>query len=161
MRGLNYHVCIRHLRVDETLAGNTNRALNENEYKNYLSNPSEDILLNQTTEFYKGASIAIDSVKSFGLLLSTELLKVKAENIQTVKEAESIAKRFTDYDAVIAPNYDSAFKTIASNTNVSDTPLILGTDNRNAVRHENVYVAYPSLESQKLKMLQFINSILP
>lgn len=131
---------------------------NENEYKNYLSNPSEDILLNQTTEFYKGASIAIDSVKSFGLLLSTELLKVKAENIQTVKEAESIAKRFTDYDAVIAPNYDSAFKTIASNTNVSDTPLILGTDNRNAVRHENVYVAYPSLESQKLKMLQFINS---
>ena len=133
----------------------------EAEYKNLESNGedfknvSDDFKRNHL-EFYKGATIAIDSIRKMNLNLDVNVVEAQSAN-QTSKTKSFIQDHpLKDYDAIILPFYNSVEDEIGTFTADLKTPVITATTTDKKINSNNLYRALPSINQQKLKVLNYM-----
>lgn len=109
-------------------------------------------------EFYRGASIAIDSIKKLGLKLDVSIVEAKngIQNLDLKTLTET--KNISSFDAVILPYYDTIDKSIAAEISVNNIPVISGSHKVNQYPSNNLYSALPSTNQQRKKILDYITS---
>ncbi|WP_299390542.1 LysM peptidoglycan-binding domain-containing protein [uncultured Gelidibacter sp.] len=109
-------------------------------------------------EFYQGASIAIDSLKKLNLQLNVDIIETL--NGQRNSKVLEVAKEkdITKYDAIVLPFYDNIEEDIAAFTAESKTPVITASTIARQSNTNNLYSALPSINQQRLKVLNYMKS---
>ena len=116
---------------------------------------SNDIALaekysNEHLEFYEGATIAMDSIKSLGLNFDVAIIESGNRNTINID-------RESDRNAVLVPYLKgSEYPEIKSKKPVS---IISVSSNFPPDENHTVYEAMPSINKQKLKILNYINGL--
>ncbi|TDU39757.1 LysM domain-containing protein [Gelidibacter sediminis] len=133
----------------------------QTEFQNYAVNGynfdivSEDFK-KRHLEFYKGATIAIDSLRALKLRLNVEIVETltnqRNSKIMDLAEAHNINK----YDAIVVPFYDSVEEDIADYTVERNIPVITASTIAHQSNTNNLYSALPSINQQRLKVLNYI-----
>lgn len=107
-------------------------------------------------EFYKGATIAIDSIRKMYLSLDVDILEapssLRASKITPLLEAGHV----TDYDAIILPFYGAVEDDVAAFTADQNIPVISASTLPTQGTTSNLYNAVPSAEHQRKKVLDYM-----
>jgi len=121
-----------------------------------FSNSKKADFTNKVTDFYFGALLALDSLKSKGLNVNLKVLdtKNKAEVVQRIKNQVN----FSNYDAVIGPLVYKRFKEFAGDFPIDSIPLVSPTSKKNhaLIFKSNIVQNTPKKEDIENKMLQYI-----
>ncbi|MGV8814010.1 MAG: LysM peptidoglycan-binding domain-containing protein [Gelidibacter sp.] len=133
----------------------------EADYQNYaridanFKNLSDDFKRSHL-EFYKGANIAIDSIRKMNL--NVDVTIVEAQSVNQTSKTMSLMQdhNIKDYDAIILPFYKSIEEEIAAFTADNNTPVITTTTIDNKKNTNNLYSALPSINQQRLKVLNYM-----
>lgn len=130
-----------------------NLATTEDNFKN-VSDDFKRIHL----EFYKGAHIAIDSIRKMQLNLNVDVVEAQSAN-QTSKTKSLIQENvIKKYDAIILPFYNTLEEDVAAVTADSKTPVITASTTAYQNNTNNLYSALPSINQQRLKVLNYMMS---
>lgn len=135
----------------------------EADYQNYAVNEDNfqnvsDEFKRSHLEFYKGANIAIDSIRKMNLKLDVDVIEAQSAN-QTAKIKATIQESdVNNYDAVILPFYRTNEEVIAEFTADSNVPVITASAIVNRNNANNLYSAVPSINQQRLKVLNYMKS---
>ncbi|MBO3098939.1 muramidase family protein [Gelidibacter pelagius] len=107
-------------------------------------------------EFYKGANIAIDSIRKMYLSLNVDVIEaqssIRSSKIKPLLEEHKI----NDYDAIILPFYDTVEEEVAAFTADNKIPVITASTMTFQNTTDNLYSAVPSANLQRKKMLDYI-----
>ena len=135
----------------------------ETDYQNYAKNNdnfktiSDDFKRNHL-EFYKGAHIAIDSIKKMNLNVEVDIIEALSTN-QTAKIKSLIQENtIKNYDAIILPFYKTVEEEIATFTADRNIPVITASPIAYKNNTDNLYSALPSVNEQRLKVLDHMTS---
>ncbi|MGC1630665.1 MAG: hypothetical protein WA749_00995, partial [Gelidibacter sp.] len=109
-------------------------------------------------DFYKGATMAIDSIRKMNLNLDVKIVEAQSVNQTSKTKALIQDHNIKDYDAIILPFYDSIEEEIAAFTADNNTPVITATAVDNKKNTNNLYSALPSINQQRLKVLNYMKS---
>ncbi|MCK0114676.1 LysM peptidoglycan-binding domain-containing protein [Gelidibacter sp. F63206] len=135
----------------------------QTEYQNYEANSSNfsdisDDFKRVNLEFYKGANIAIDSIKKMYLSLDVDVIElqstVRSSKILPLLEKSGV----NDYDAIILPYYDNVEEEIAAFTADNNIPVITASTMDFQSGNDNLFSAVPSINLQRQKVLDYIMS---
>lgn len=109
-------------------------------------------------EFYRGASIAIDSIRKLKLNVEVDILVAK-NNIEK-SEIKTLAKlhQISTYDGVIMPYYDGIDEELAALIAGDNIPVVTASHIANQNPSNNLYSALPSANLQRQKILDYIAS---
>ncbi len=109
-------------------------------------------------EFYRGANLAIDSIKKLKLNIEVDILEAK--NKIKKPEIESLAKlqQISTYDAVILPYYDAVDEELAALIEPDNIPVITASLLANQNPSSNLYSALPAANLQRKKILDYLRS---
>lgn len=109
-------------------------------------------------EFYRGASIAIDSLKKLGLKLDVEILRIPntTENIKITDFAKTDA--LNAYDAVIASFYKNIDAEATAFISTDAKPIVTVAHLNDQKYFKNLYSALPPLDFQRKKTLDYVLS---
>jgi len=116
-----------------------------------------DRLLNITTDFYLGALLAVDSLKSQGLSINMKVYDT--ENSESVSKKISSRLQFDDIDAVIGPLFLKNVKEVSKNLNNSLIISPISTKDHSTVRNRNLVQEMSSKENFTVEMLAYIKSV--
>lgn len=109
-------------------------------------------------EFYKGAHIAIDSLRKMYLSLDVDVIEAK-NNLQTSKLKPLLeGHEMQFYDAIILPFYDTVEEDVAVLTSGAEIPVITASSQVFESATNNLYTAVPSLNLQRKKVLDYMMS---
>ena len=133
----------------------------EMEYKNYAINDDNfktisDDFKRTHLEFYKGANMAIDSIRKMNLKL--DVVVVEAESTNQTSKIKSLIQDHNakDYDAIILPFYKTVEEDIAAFTADRKIPVITASTSAYQNNTTNLYSAVPSINQQRLKVLNYM-----
>lgn len=119
-------------------------------------NNNNTIFTNKIMDFYFGALIALDSLKSKGLNVHLKVLDTKNDP----KEIQKIKNKydFSNQDAIIGPLVFNRFKEFTANFPMDSIPLISPTSKKNhaLIFKSNIVQNTPKKEDIENKMLQYI-----
>ena len=101
-------------------------------------------------EFYRGARIAIDSINNLGVNLNVKILD------DSITEIDSAAHANTN-SIIIAPYYNSEKQNSLSLISNKNAPIVTATSELGNLGFTNVYEALPSINAQRLKMLNYMD----
>ncbi|RXJ50179.1 LysM peptidoglycan-binding domain-containing protein [Gelidibacter gilvus] len=107
-------------------------------------------------EFYKGATIAIDSIRKMYLSLDVDVVEaqssIRNSKIMPLLEEQKI----NDYDAIILPFYDTIEQEVAAFTADNHIPVITASTMDFQSSSSNLYSAIPSNNVQRKKILDYL-----
>lgn len=107
-------------------------------------------------EFYKGANIAIDSLRKMYLSLDVDVIEapssLRNSKIKPLLEEHEI----NNYDAIILPFYDTVEEEVAAFTADHKIPVITASTMAFQSATNNLYTAVPSLNLQRKKVLDYM-----
>lgn len=132
---------------------------NENEFNNV--NTSEEftnVPFNRNLEFYEGAKIAMDSLQKLGVGIKSEIIEIDIETTVTPSNIRSQNSSLDGYDVVFAPSYSDNIDWLISAASDKKIPVITVYNASNNNNLDNIIEAYPSVEIQKLKMLDYLKT---
>lgn len=135
----------------------------QTEYQNYEANSSNfsdisDDFKRAHLEFYKGANIAIDSIRKMYLSLDVDVLELQS-NVRSSKIMPLLEKsEVNNYDAIILPYYDTVEEEIAAFTADNNIPVITASTMDFQSGNDNLFSAVPSINLQRQKVLDYIMS---
>ncbi|HLT34569.1 MAG TPA: LysM peptidoglycan-binding domain-containing protein [Aquaticitalea sp.] len=109
-------------------------------------------------EFYSGAKIAIDSIKSLGYDLDLTVHEVS--NTKRNSNFLSLVNNRTllTGDAIIMPYYEAAAEEIATTVSEKEIPVITAATISHQTNLDNLFSALPSINQQRKKMLDYLLS---
>lgn len=117
-----------------------------------------DSLLKRDLEFYRGAQIAIDSLKSLGLNININQFKIESKNRDKKSNINTELGTLEDIDVVIAPFYKNEIDWVTSLAFDKNIPVIYGYAASSNSYLTNIYEGLPSVDYQKLIMLEYLDS---
>lgn len=133
----------------------------ETDYQNYaikgdnFNNVSDDFKRIHL-EFYKGANMAIDSLRRMKLNLDIDIVEAQSTN-QTSKIKSLIQEQnIEDYDAIVLPFYKTITEEVIAFTENSKIPVITASTITYQNHTNNLYNAIPSINQQRLKVLRYM-----
>lgn len=135
----------------------------EQEYQSLMNskdnfNTISDNFKRSHLEFYRGANIAIDSIRKMNLKVNVDIIEAQSAN-QTSKVKSTIQdNNINNYDAVFLPFYKTIEEVIKEFTADSKTPVITATTLTNKSNAYNLYSAAPSVNQQRLEVLNYMKS---
>lgn len=130
-----------------------------NEFDDYINgNSISDHFIKQNIEFYKGAKIAIDSAKSLGLNFEIDLLKIDKSTKKEEISSLSKTKNLETYNGILSPYYKDETKSIADLVSNINIPVVTTLSFSSDKKLNNIYEALPSINIQKLKLIDYLNS---
>lgn len=108
--------------------------------------------------YYQGAKLAIDSLKKLGVIVKTDVIKI--DNITGVSRASFNAMNtpLESYRSVFVPFYGNNMDWFSSLSLNKKIPVVTSYDSPENIALTNIIEAYPTIESQKLKMLNYIKN---
>ena len=112
--------------------------------------------LEDNRDFYRGALIAMDSVRSLGLNFDFDIV-----NLDTAKlSPEAIAKNATinSSDAIIVPYYQKNFQEFTAHLALDNIPVITVSSLSETPGSPNLFEAVPSINAQRKTMLDYLSS---
>lgn len=118
----------------------------------------KDKFLNMTLDFYAGALMAIDSVKTLGLPIDVSIYDSEETKNSSNVAAIVNANNLQTVDAVIGPFYQNNAEAAARLLSANNVPVIspLSKDAGNAIA--NLYQTVPANDLLKTKMFDFMRS---
>lgn len=125
---------------------------------------SDDLEINKTEafkrnlDFYQGATSALDSLKKLGLTINHEIIKIDLESSVTPSNVRAKNNTLEGYHAVFAPSYTDNIDWLISVANDKNIPVISAYNASQNQNLKNVIEAYPSLNNQKIKTLDYIKN---
>jgi len=133
------------------------------EFKQHEENSSSfenvtDSNLKQNFEFYKGAKLAIDSIRSIGINLKIDIIKINTSTSISKSDVNSKLDPIESYDAVIAPSYGNNIDWILTLANEKNIPIISAFNSSKNSKLTNIVEAFPSVDYQKLKVLEYLKN---
>jgi len=131
------------------------------EYQNYAVNGynfnivSDDFKRNHL-EFYKGANIAIDSIRALQIDLDVEI--VEAQNTKRNSKINALAEdnNIKVYDAIILPFYGNVEEEVSAFTAEGKIPVITASTIAHQTNTDNLFSAVPSVNQQRKKVLDYM-----
>lgn len=135
----------------------------EQEYQSLMNskdnfNTISDNFKRSHLEFYRGANIALDSIRKMNLKVNVDIIEAQSAN-QTSKVKSTIQdNNINNYDAVFLPFYKTIEEVIKEFTADSKTPVITATTLTNKSNAYNLYSAAPSVNQQRLEVLNYMKS---
>lgn len=130
----------------------------QTEYESYKAtdgnfNSVSDIFKKAHLEFYKGANIAIDSIRKLNIPLEVSIIEA-----QNAFNRRSIPANITEYDAIILPYYGALETDVARLTTNNDIPVISAAAIPYDNASNNLYSVLPSTQQQRQKVLDYMMS---
>lgn len=135
----------------------------EQEYQSLMNskdnfNTISDNFKRSHLEFYRGANIALDSIRKMNLKVNVDIIEAQSAN-QTSKVKSTIQdNNINNYDAVFLPFYKTIEEVIKEFAADSKTPVITATTLTNKSNAYNLYSAAPSVNQQRLEVLNYMKS---
>lgn len=109
-------------------------------------------------EFYRGASMAIDSLKKLKLNIEVDILiaknKIEKAEIKSLAKLQQVAT----YDGIILPYYDTIDEELAALIAEDNIPVVTASQVSNQNPSRNLYSALPSANLQRKKILDHLAS---
>ncbi|WP_157491880.1 LysM peptidoglycan-binding domain-containing protein [Gelidibacter mesophilus] len=124
----------------------------------YKFNSISDDFKRYHMEFYKGANIAIDSIRKMNLDITMDI--EEAQDTKQTSKIQSLTKQnnYKDYDAIILPFYETMEEDLATFSEGSTIPVITASTIAHQITTNNLYSALPSINQQKIKVLDYMLS---
>lgn len=123
--------------------------------KNNFNSVSDNFKRNHL-EFYKGARLAIDSLRKLNLQVAVTIIEAQSTN-QTSKTKLALKENnINDYDAAILPFYKTPDESIVNFTANSKVPIITASAISTTNHMDNLYSASPSKNLQRLEVLNYM-----
>lgn len=107
-------------------------------------------------EFYKGANIAIDSLRKMYLSLDVDIITAPSSLGNTKIKPLIEGHEINQYDAIILPFYDALDEEVAAITSDHKIPVITASPGVFRNTTSNLYNALPSRHLQRKKVLEYI-----
>lgn len=122
----------------------------------FSSNSKHTKFVNKVTDFYFGALMALDSLKTKGLHVNLQVFDTKNDKNEVQKIANQ--NNFSSADAVIGPLVYKRFKEFAEQAILDSIPLIspISKQNHEVIFKPNVVQNSPKLEVIENVMLQYV-----
>lgn len=129
----------------------------ENEFNsNNFENTNAEFKRN--LDFYKGAKIAMDSIRKMGITLDSKIIEVDIETSVTPSNVRSKNSSLKGSHAVIAPSYSDNIDWLISLANDNNTPIVTAYNSSNNNNFTNIIEAYPSINYQRQKVLEYLKN---
>src|SRR5690554_27313 len=109
-------------------------------------------------DFFRGALMAIDSIKAMGLNVDFDIVEVDSnEFLSKLKTTNNVGNKL--YNAVILPFYNERFKDITTIVDQKDIPIIVAyNEEEENKKINNLFEAVPSVKTQHQIMLDYLVS---
>ncbi len=131
----------------------------ESEFNNSLhSKSSIETDYERNLNFYRGSKIALDSIEKFGISVNSDIIEIDIESTVTPSNIRSKNNSLEGYDAVIAPSYSDNIDWLVSLAKDRNIPVVTAYNATNNSNLTNVVEAYPSINIQKLKILDYLKT---
>ena len=113
----------------------------------------KDPYLDASLDFYSGAIVALDSLKTLGVSVKLDVYDTKYQTSTVTQLLQD--KTFEDVDAVIGPLTNNTFDIVSKALNQYNIPVVspIGV---NLKLYDNVFQSRPSDEMLRDKMIQYI-----
>jgi len=115
-----------------------------------------DSNLKQNLEFYRGAKLAIDSIRNIGVNLKIDIIKTDTNTSASRSDINSKLDPIESYDAVIAPSYGNNIDWVLTLANERNIPIISAFNSSKNSKLTNIVEALPTVDYQKLKVLEYL-----
>ncbi len=118
----------------------------------------KDKFLNMTIDFYSGALVAIDSVKSLGIPIDVKIFD--SEETKATSNIPTIIKEnhLEDADAIVGPFYQSNVEKTAEIVSKNNIPVISPLSKDIGTSYPNLYQTIPTLDSTRKAIFDFMSS---
>lgn len=133
------------------------------EYENFalngynFSSVTDDFKRNHL-EFYRGANMAIDSIRKLKLELDVKVAEVQGTNSSANMKLLAKDSNIKDYDAIILPFYETVENDLATFTSDRKIPVITASTIAYQNNANNLYSALPSINQQRRKVLDYMTA---
>lgn len=114
----------------------------------------EDKLIANTSDFYSGVLMALDSVKKMGLSVNVKVYDIEYKNSKL--DDILLIKDFDSIDAVIGPFLQRNVDKVALHLMDKNIPIISPWIDKDVKLMENVFQTMPSEETLRLRMMQHL-----
>jgi LysM repeat protein len=118
----------------------------------------KDAFLNLTLDFYAGALVAIDSVKTLGVNVEVQVLDSEETKTSSAIDALLKTNSFADASAVIGPFYQQYVDKLSTALNPNRIPVLSPLSKDLGKLNPNVYQTMPSVALQKQTVLNYMTA---
>lgn len=114
--------------------------------------------VNNNSDFFSGAMIAIDSAKALGLKINFDIINLGTTNLSSEQVEIVENANVNSSDAIILPYYQKSVQDLAFVATKYNVPVVTATSPSIKKKASNLYEAVPSANAQRKTILEYLSS---